>query len=404
MKSFLKRRSASKGPLVRRNGSVLLLTAFLMIVILALVAFSVDVGFICLTKSQLRNAADSAVLSSAHKLADSFDVKTEEAMNGLLHDAKTAAAEVAALHPNGGLSSTQMNVNRDIRFGTRIWNSQTEKWEEIWGSPPYNLVEVTLRRHAADGTKLPLFFGSVLGTNHANVGATARAAFQTVGGFYLPRGSSAKLMVLPITVDLQSWEYYLGVLAGRKANGSNGFPVLYDKYRCDKKTGQVTTGPDGILEFNIYPDTDNSLPPGNRGTVDLGSPNNSTTDLVRQIREGLNDYDLSFFPNYRISWENGPVIVNGDTGLSAGIKDALNDIQGQTRSIPIFINVYGNGNNAMFEVVKFSGVRVMHSLLTRSPAYKHVLIQPENISEPLSLPGTTPVASDSILTPPRLIQ
>ena len=61
----------------------------------------------------------------------------------------------------------------------------------------------------------------------------------------------------------------------------------------------------------------------NIGTVDIGSPNNSTADLVRQIRYGLNDFDMSFFPNREIRFDKGPITLNGDTGLSAGIKDDL---------------------------------------------------------------------------------
>ncbi len=102
------------------------------------------------------------------------------------------------------------------------------------------------------------------------------------------------------------------------------------------------SGSDGVLEMNIYPDANTSLPSGNRGTVDLGSPNNSTNDLKRQIQYGLNAYDLSFFPNNTIQLgSNGTLVLNGDTGISAGIEASLQSIIGQKRIMPIFTTVSG---------------------------------------------------------------
>ena len=63
-----------------RRGNILVLSAFLMILMMAMVAFSVDVGYMALTKTEIQTATDAAALAGAGEL-----------VNG------TAAAEAAAL-------------------------------------------------------------------------------------------------------------------------------------------------------------------------------------------------------------------------------------------------------------------------------------------------------------------
>ena len=166
----------------------------------------------------------------------------------------------------------------------------------------------------------------------------------------------------------------------------------------------VSPGPDGIKEVNIYPNGSATLPPGNRGTVDIGSPNNSTADLVRQIRHGLNAYDMSFFPDSEIRFDNGPIQLNGDTGISAGIKDDLEAIKGQSRAIPIFTAVSGPGNNATYTVSKFVGVRIVHVNLTGKPASKAVIVQPSPYSGSRVVTAPTrAVTTDTIWGPAGLV-
>lgn len=155
----------------------------------------------------------------------------------------------------------------------------------------------------------------------------------------------------------------------------------------------------------MYPDLNTTAPPGNRGTVDLGSPNNSTNDLKRQIEFGLNAYDLSFFPNNQIVFDSqGALYLNGDTGISAGIEASLKKIVGKVRAIPIFISVSGPGNNATYTIVKFVGVRIMGVSLSGGPSKRHLTVQPAPFINANVIRGKVPVTVDSILTTPVLIQ
>ena len=92
--------------------------------------------------------------------------------------------------------------------------------------------------------------------------------------------------------------------------------------------------------------------PGNRGTVDIGSSNNSTNDIARQILYGISASDLAYHGGKLEFNSCGYLILNGDTGISAGVKDELAEIKGQPRCIPVFSQVNGPGNNADYKIVK----------------------------------------------------
>jgi hypothetical protein len=196
--------------------------------------------------------------------------------------------------------------------------------------------------------------------------------------------------VIPIALDQPSWDLLL------LGTGS-------DDYSFDPTTGAITPGSDGIREVSLYPEGTTDLPPGNRGTVDFGGPNNSTADLSRQIRHGLNETDLSYFPNSTLTTDNGPFQANGDTGLSAGIKDDLASIIGQPRAIPLFTTVSGPGNNAMYTIVRFVGIRILSVQLTGSPSNKKVIIQPATLTSDTVFPGNGSSTTTYIYSRLRLI-
>jgi hypothetical protein len=234
------------------------------------------------------------------------------------------------------------------------------------------MVQVTLHRDQSpmvDGaarttgdTTLPLFFAPVLGIKTASLAVKSTATLHGGVGFGLNAGSAQTVMVLPITLDKPTWDALL------KGVGS-------DNYAYNTKTGAVTSGSDGILEVDLYPYSNTALPSGNRGTVDIGSPNNSTADLKRQIVYGLNATDLSYFGG-QIRTDQGPIVLNGDTGISAGIKAALASIIGQTRLV---LSVTLTGSN------------------------KHVVVQPAPFVDPHVITGNTTITSDSYYSPAKLL-
>jgi len=53
----------------RRRGNILVLSVFLMILMMAMVAFAVDIGYLCLARAELQRTADSAADAAAVAIA-----------------------------------------------------------------------------------------------------------------------------------------------------------------------------------------------------------------------------------------------------------------------------------------------------------------------------------------------
>ena len=83
-------------------------------------------------------------------------------------------------------------------------------------------------------------------------------------------------------------------------------------------------------------------------------------------------------------------IVRVDMQERAG---AFQRIIGQTRFIPIFTTVVGNGNNAVYDIVAFVGVRILDVNLTGSMSSKHLTVQPALVYSRGALPNTTSTAT-----------
>ncbi len=399
MKNFIESRTSRSCVSSSREGSIVVLAAGVLILVFAFTSFTIDLGFIALTRAELQNAADSAALGGAQELGQGIGVGPVTSPEDTATAVRHVAEALAAMNPAGELDGVYLDSVQDIRLGRIQWDEASGQWEKIWGESPYTLVEVVAHRdrgaakdvngQSLDGP-LPLFFAPVIGHDDATIVTKSAAAIFPGVGFRIDENSDALADILPIAMDEETWN---DLMAG---NGT-------DDYGYDEEDDEVEHDGDGILEANLYPSGSSSLPPGNRGTVDIGSPNNSTNDLKRQILNGVNADDLSWFGG-QLRFDDVPVVLNGDTGLSAGIESSLKQIIGQPRAIPVFSQVSGPGNNAMYTITKFVGIRIMDVKLTGSPSKKRVVVQPAPFSDSTVIRGETTVTVDSIFTKPGLIQ
>lgn len=375
-----------------RRGAIFVLAAFLLIVVFGFAAFAIDLGYITASRAELQKAADAAALAATIELGEGYGVGSTMTQSQIETAVRTAATQVAAKNRAAGLNAVYVDGARDVRVGNYSWNGSA--WVKTWGVQPYNLVEVTLRRNQVGSTNgdkpLNLYFAPVIGSRQANIEAKSISALLPGAGVQIESGSNQTADVLPIALDVGTWNNFM-----------NNVGTWSDVYRYNAD-GTVTSGSDGIKEINIYPTGSQNLPPGNRGTVDFGSSNNSTADISRQIRYGLNANDLSYFGG-KISLENGPLVINGDTGISAGIKDDLEAIKGKPRLMPLFSTVSGPGNNAMYTIVKFVGIRIVYVKLTGSASSKVVIVQPAPFVSNVVIASKQTVTRDSYFVPGGLV-
>ena len=195
--------------------------------------------------------------------------------------------------------------------------------------------------------------------------------------------------ILPYALDLQTWN---GLIAN---SGS-------DSYRWNAVTKKVEAGSDGLVEVNLFPQGTGS--PGNRGTVDIGSSNNSTADIARQILHGISPSDMAYHGGKLEFDSAGKLPLNGDTGISAGVKDEMTSIMGQPRVIPIFSTVTGNGNNANYTIVKWQGIRIMNVKLTGSMSQEECHDSSSAVMTKGAIPSTTVGTSNYVYSPVVLVK
>lgn len=145
-----------------QRGVIILLTAFLMLFLLGVIAFAIDFGMIVLARTDLQVAADSAALAGAAVIADG-------------EIASQSTAEQFAEANQVFDKMVQLTPGEDVELGS--WDSKAYTFTVLTGTNvnQANAVRVTCRVSAARANSIPLFFGRVFGANIADLSAQAIA-------------------------------------------------------------------------------------------------------------------------------------------------------------------------------------------------------------------------------------
>ncbi|MFB3786488.1 MAG: pilus assembly protein TadG-related protein [bacterium] len=370
----------------KQRGNVLVMFAVSLTLFFCFLAMSVDIGWIMLTKSELQAAADSAALAGAAQLTDedfltgapnqSDDIASARDYSQTFSSINTAAKESIGLDRNdanetgGGVVVGYVDNPLDLSSPL-----------ETSGVSQFNTVQVVTRRTPEINGPLQMFLGFFTNMDEVSVQTRSAATLDDrVIGFDMNPGEV--LGMLPFTVYEKAWDAAYDksyVPADAPCPISNGG----DLFNYDESTKAVTSGNDGVFEIHLYPNKADSCKypdaPGNFGTLDVGYENNSADDLDRQIRSGCRTDELALVGNMMLEqdvsgkWSKW---LNGDTGVSATIKAALESIKGQARILPLHSEVVGTGDTAYFKIVRFVGVRIVDVKMTGALEKRHVTVQP----------------------------
>jgi Flp pilus assembly protein TadG len=351
-----------------RRGTVAILACLLLIGLLSMLAFSIDLSYLANSQAELQRAADAAALAGCYQLIYTGTPGTPVNLSSNIPKVPVSATQYAGFNSVCGVAPGLRSS--DVVVGFMANPTQPGASLNTGANQnSFNAVQVTVSRNSSINGQVPTFFGKVLGVNGRDASATATAALiSNFGGLTIPKSASgpANLMLLPFALDQQTWN---SLLAGDTT-------VCTDVWKYTN--GSVVSGSDGILEVNLFPQGTGS--PGNRGTVKIGTDNNSTATVVNQILYGISPAEMANYPNSTLSFnDNGDLFLGANPGISAGFKSALASIVGQTRLIPIFKSVVGNGNNATYDIVAFAGVRILDVNLTGSMSSKHLTVQPATV-------------------------
>lgn len=348
----------------QRSGTAAILILTLMIPLLGLLAFSIDYGFLLYVRTDLQRAADQAALAAtrdllpdAHgnqdldaaretvrgyiemNLGDGFVVETNDIVIGR-YDPKTIYSDTINLENDGILDTVRVTVRRDDSFSNN---------------------------------SISLYFARLIGHDEAELAATSTAVLQKAQ-FLGPETE-----VFPFAISEQAWRQ---IDQGEEIN-------IYG---------------DGQIE-----DEDGRNIPGNWGTVDIGPTSNSTAALSDQIVDGLSQNDLNSlhqqgviatpdFIDASISIE-----INGDTGLSAGLRHAVEEVEGSMKIAPIYKNTSGKGGNLEYEITGWGAIIVGESNW-RGSRNSNIMIQraytyDQNLYPQTDLAKTTEIIEGAYTTP-----
>jgi Flp pilus assembly protein TadG len=341
-------------------------------VLVVVAAFAVELSMFMAEKTEMQRSADAAALAACWEYVAHLNHKDPEPESREF--ARTLAGTVAGtnlvrLESLDADANLENSSEGDIVFGN--FSGFGDPFADLTpvNSGVVNAVKVRLRQTSDQNGEVRFTLARLFGIDSKPLQVDATASISSsIKGFKTPGSRAQTIGLLPFAVKESMWNNLMN------GNGS-------DNYSADVETGAVAGNHgDGFLELDIYPH--NTGASGNSGTVDIGSPGNSTNDIKRQIVDGVSADDLSYHDGKLELNANGELILNGDTGISAGMSSQLESIIGQPRIIMIYSQVTNPGNNAVFTIVKFVGVRIVAVNFQGSKnKAKYLIVQPANVVE-----------------------
>ncbi|MEZ6062704.1 MAG: VWA domain-containing protein [Planctomycetaceae bacterium] len=167
-----------------RKGVFFALAIICLIGAMTFVGLSVDLGMITVTKTRMQAAADSAALAAAQEIvvavreaaaAGETDLQIVQALSAA--QARDMAEHVC------DLNGFYIEPETDVVLGSRLLAEDGVSYVEAWGTPPYNMVKVRIRKDnpdsSAEDAKLPLIFAPVVGERAQAITAEASAFIES---------------------------------------------------------------------------------------------------------------------------------------------------------------------------------------------------------------------------------
>jgi Flp pilus assembly protein TadG len=393
-----------------RRGSIVILAALMMTLLVGMLAFVIDLGYIVAVRAELQNAADAAALAAAQRLQQPFVQFCQARTNSSTHsqayniystvltDTTTAtspictAQNIASLNRAGGVSVTV--PTSDVSFS--YWDGTNAPVAASYPDDFPNTVTVVTRRDASANGPLRLFFAQIFGISTVNLTATASATIYVgdVSSLQVIPGVNAH--ILPIAFDVNYWKQF--VATGVSPDG-NTYP-----------------GSNGLPQVQVYPYPKNA--PGAFGLLDVGMPANNAPAFRSWIDNGQTPNDVSYLVSNNLvpasltapqQWKSGP-------GLTSTLASNFQSVMNEPNLMPLFEPVYnggngsyqlntgsgsyqattGNGQGATYAIVGFVGVTVTQA--DGSGSSLIVSVQPMAAVDPTALIANPTPASAGTLT------
>ena len=155
-----------------RRGNIVVFSAFLMVIMMAMLALSVDVGYIFTMQTQLQRAVDAAALAGAQDLVHGVEQAENRATEYLMRNpvgSSMTFIDESQLAANIATFKSQHASDLSIQYGN--WNPTTRTFTPTSVNPSALTVTMTY-------PNMPFFFGKVLGKDTFSITASSTAMFQ----------------------------------------------------------------------------------------------------------------------------------------------------------------------------------------------------------------------------------
>lgn len=157
---------------VPRRGVLVVLAAIFMIVMMGMLALSIDVGYMYTMQSQLQRSVDSATLAGAGALVNGDDAAIESVHEYLVRNPVGTQWQVYNNQPiESNIDHFKANYASGLNVNIGEWDAATHQVVASEHSPSTLGVRMTYRN-------MPFFFGHLLGRGHFDITAESVAAFQ----------------------------------------------------------------------------------------------------------------------------------------------------------------------------------------------------------------------------------
>lgn len=154
-----------------RRGNIVVFSAFLMVMMMAMLALSVDVGYIFTMQTQLQRAVDAAALAGAQDLVHGIEQAENRATEYLVRNpvgSSMAFVDESQLAANIAAFKSKHASDLSIQYGN--WNPATRTFTPTNVNPSALTVTMTY-------PNMPFFFGKVLGKDTFTITASSTAMF-----------------------------------------------------------------------------------------------------------------------------------------------------------------------------------------------------------------------------------
>lgn len=168
----------------RRKGVFFVLAIVSLMAAMAFVGLSVDLGMITVTQTRMQSTANAAALAAVQEIVVGIRQAGEQGVTDLAAVQAVAAAAARNMADQVvTLNGFYIDPATDVELGHRILNQDGITYSESWGTAPYNMVKVTIRKTnsnpAAQDAKLPLMFAPVTGERAQAITTDATAFIES---------------------------------------------------------------------------------------------------------------------------------------------------------------------------------------------------------------------------------